>query len=103
MKKNRILSLASAFALLAAGACSNEMIEQGNNQGQLSTDEGTGGVFMTVDFNMPSGLAGTRSNTIEGGGSNSGTEIGSDTENYVSSALIVLAASEVKLIKLHML
>ncbi|MDE6649999.1 MAG: Mfa1 family fimbria major subunit [Muribaculaceae bacterium] len=96
MKKNRILSLASAFALLAAGACSNEMIEQGNNQGQLSTDEGSGGVFMTVDFNMPSGLAGTRSETIVGGGSNSGTEIGSDTENYVSSALIVLASSEVK-------
>ena len=102
MKKNRILGLASAIALLAAGACSNEMIDPNKNQGGLlSTGDGSGGVYMTVDFQMPSGQSGTRSATTEpsengSSASDAGTEIGSDAENYVSSALIVIASSEEK-------
>lgn len=92
MKKNRILGLASAIALLAAGACSNEMIDPNKNQGGLlNTDDNAGGVYMTVDFKMPTGNEGTRSETEEGGGSTGGTEVGSDAENNVTSALIVLA------------
>ena len=90
MKKNRILGLASAIALLAAGACSNDMLDPGKNQqGQLSPNDNAGGVYMTVDFKMPTG--GTRSSTTEDGGSDAGVEVGSETENNVTSALIVLA------------
>ena len=102
MKKNRILGLASAIALLAAGACSNEMLDTNKNQGGLlSTGDGSGGVYMTVDFQMPSGQSGTRSATTDpsengSSASDAGTEIGSDAENYVSSALIVIASSEEK-------
>ncbi len=94
MRKNLLFSAFSAIALLFAGACSDDTLEKKGNNGLLDTDDGSGGVFMTVDFNMPSGLNGTRSLTTPEGGSSDGTEIGSDAENYVSSALIVLAASE---------
>ena len=91
MKKNRILGLASAIALLAAGACSNEMIDPNKNQGGLlNTDDSSGGVYMTVDFQLPD-ADGTRSSTTEDGGSDDGTEVGFETENNVTSALIVLA------------
>ena len=97
MKKNRILGLASAVALLAAGACSNEMIDQGKKQqGQLDTNESDGGVYMSVDFKIPSGLGDTRSFTNEEGGSSDGVEVGSEAENNVTSALIVLAFDETK-------
>ena len=103
MKKNRILGLASAIALLAAGACSNEMIDPNTSkEGQLTTGDGTSGVYMTVDFVMPSGANGTRSETTDpdkdngSTTSNGGTEVGTDAENYVSSALIVIASSEEK-------
>ena len=103
MKKNRILGLASAIALLAAGACSNEMIDPNTSkEGQLTTGDGTSGVYMTVDFVMPSGANGTRSKTTDpdkdngSTTSNGGTEVGTDAENYVSSALIVIASSEEK-------
>ncbi len=101
MKKNRILGLASVIALLAAGACSNEMIDQGDKKGQLDPTGNSGGVFMSVDFQMPTGPTGTRSATDDpaaNGSSTStdGTEIGTDPENIVSSALIVIASSEEK-------
>ncbi|MDE6510687.1 MAG: Mfa1 fimbrilin C-terminal domain-containing protein [Muribaculaceae bacterium] len=92
MKKNRIFGLATAALLLGAAACSNDMIEPGKTTpGQLTGDNGMGGVYMTVDFKLPDGSNGTRSATIEGGGSNGGTEVGTDAENNVTSALIVLA------------
>lgn len=97
MKKFRILSAFSAALLLLAGACSNDTLDPNKTQGLLKPgEEGPGGVYLSVDFKMPSGLEATRSQTVEGGGSNSGTEIGSDAENFVSSALIVLAAKEAK-------
>lgn len=101
MKKNRILSVMSGAALLlAAGACSNEtLLPGGDEPGKLGPD-GTGGVYMTIDFQMPSGGQGTRSETtdpVDGSSTSSdGTEIGTDAENYVSSALIVIASSEEK-------
>lgn len=103
MKKNRIISALTATALLFAGACSNDTLEPGNNVGGLLTPgEGSGGVFLSVDFEMPNGQ-GTRSatsttnpNNPGGTTSDGGTEIGQDYENFVSSALIVLAATEAK-------
>ncbi len=101
MKKNRIFGALSAAALLFAGACSNDMLDQNKNQGLLNTDDTSGGVYLAVDFKMPTG-AGTRSETLDPDAednpnhynSDAGTEVGLDAENYVSSALIVLAASE---------
>ena len=95
MKKNRILSLLSGAALLlAAGSCSDETLNSGAQEpGKLSPD-GTGGVYMTVDFQMPDGTSSTRSETTDEGGSTGGTEIGSDEENNVTTALIVLASTE---------
>ncbi|MDE6480160.1 MAG: Mfa1 fimbrilin C-terminal domain-containing protein [Muribaculaceae bacterium] len=105
MKKNRIFGALSAAALLVAGACSNDMLDQNKNHGLLNTDETSGGVYLSIDFKMPTGSEGTRSETLDpadteknpnGFNSTGGTEVGSDAENFVSSALIVLAASEAK-------
>lgn len=96
MKTNRIFGMVSAAALMMAAACSNDVIDPNKNQGHLNTDS-SGGVYLSVDFTMPSAnYETTRSVTIDGGGSDSGTEIGKDYENYVSNALIVIAATEAK-------
>ena len=95
MRKNRISGLLSGMALLIAGACSSDMPQQKPSQGLLDPSE-SGGVFMAVDFKMPTGLEGTRSETTPEGGSTGGEEVGSDEENFVSSALIVLASTESK-------
>ena len=47
---------------------------------------------MTVQVTMPS-VPGSRSNTVEGGGSNVGVEIGKDYENNVKRMYVVLARS----------
>lgn len=94
MKKNRIFSVLSGMALLLCGACSSENLLPGEGPDVLDPD-GSGGFYMSVDFQMPGGN-GTRSETIAGGGSTGGEEVGSNEENNVSSALIVLAASEAK-------
>ena len=105
MRKNLFFSALSAVALLFVGACSDDTLDQKKNQGLLNTDDTSGGVYLAVDFKMPTGGEGTRSETIDaddkennpnGFISSGGTEVGSDAENYVSSALIVLAASEAK-------
>ncbi len=68
MKKNRIFGLASAIALLVAGACSSDVVDPNKNQGLLSPDSGSGGVFMSLDFQMPTGrYDGTRSSTTNDG------------------------------------
>lgn len=102
MKKNRILNVFSALALLMAGACSDDTLDSGKGIGNLGPDE-AGGVFMTVDFKMPNGLEGngTRSHTIEGGQSSDGVELGQDEENYVTNALVVLASIEKKTVKVE--
>lgn len=104
MKKNLIPGILAALALFMAGACSNETIEQKQDQNILNTDENSGGVYLSVDFKLPNGNGGTRSETqdpdAEGNNnhfqSSGGEEVGSDAENFVSSALIVLAATEPK-------
>ena len=97
MKKNRILSMFSAMALLVAGACSDDTLNQEMGGGMdLLNPESSGGVYMTVDFQLPTAGQGTRSTTTEDGGSTGGTEVGSDAENNVSTALIVLASTEAK-------
>ncbi len=104
MRKNLLFSALSAMALLLAGACSDDTLDQKKNQGLLNTDETSGGVYLAVDFKMPTGATGTRSQTINGddglgGQSSDGTEVGLPGENFVSSALIVLAATESKTVK----
>ncbi|MDE6740934.1 MAG: hypothetical protein K2J58_01230, partial [Muribaculaceae bacterium] len=106
MKKNRIFGLAAAALLLGAAACSNDMIEPDKNHGgQLKPSDGSGGVYMTLDITMPGGATGTRSETLDpddkvknpdGYNSTGGVEVGSDAENFVSSALVVLASTEAK-------
>lgn len=49
---------------------------------------------MTVQVTMPS-VPGSRSNTVEGGGSNVGVEIGKDYENNVKRMYVVLAAARI--------
>ncbi|MDE6697542.1 MAG: Mfa1 fimbrilin C-terminal domain-containing protein [Muribaculaceae bacterium] len=93
MKKNLIFGALTAAALLAVGACSNDMIDSNGSlkPDQLVTDNGSGGVYMTVDFKLPAGVGGTRSETINGGGSSDGEEVGTEAESNVTSALVVLA------------
>lgn len=94
MKTNRIFGVLSGMALLLSGACSDDNGLTGNGSTNAGgQDDPTGGVYLTVDFALPNGN-GTRSETIDGGGSSGGTEVGSDAENNVSTALIVLASTE---------
>ena len=76
------------FVAIAMAACSYKDI-QPDNGGKLTGDDGDG-VFLTIDIEMPTGNA-SRSETITGGGSSSGIEVGSDLENTVTNALVVLA------------
>ncbi len=81
------------FSLLAATAmwsCSDDKIGP-DAPDQLPEGQGEG-FYMALDIQMPTGNLGSRSETTDDGTSTGGTEIGSDEENTVSSALIVLAA-----------
>lgn len=83
------------FSLLAATAmwsCSDDKIGP-DAPDQLPEGQGEG-FYMALDIQMPTGNLGSRSTTKPGGGSSDGVEIGSDAENTVSSALIVLAAKD---------
>ncbi|MDE6417953.1 MAG: hypothetical protein K2K49_01945, partial [Duncaniella sp.] len=78
----------SATALLFAGACSNDVIDPGAQNGS-DVDSAEDGVYLAVNFDLPSAKD-TRSYTTADG-SSSGTEVGRDYENTVSEAYIVLA------------
>ena len=91
MKKNRILGLASAIALLAAGACSNDVLDSGS-QNENNVGNVEDGVYLAVHFDLPSAKE-TRSFTTADG-SSSGTEVGHDYENTVKSSYIVLAKTD---------
>lgn len=81
------------FSLLAATAmwsCSDDKIGP-DAPDQLPEGQGEG-FYMALDIQMPTGNLGSRSETTDDGTSTGGTEFGSDEENTVSSALIVLAA-----------
>ena len=91
MKKNRIFGALSATALLFAGACSNEMIAP-EAEGGANVIHPEDGVYLSVTFDLPS-AKGTRSYTEGDNSSSSGTEVGTNEENKVTSSLLVLATT----------
>ena len=94
MKKLKTL-LYGFFAAAMITGCSDDTINNTDPGNSSNNGETREDAFMQLDIQMPDGLSGlSRSTTIEGGGSTGGVEIGKDEENRVSSALIVLAASE---------
>ncbi|MDE5880728.1 MAG: Mfa1 fimbrilin C-terminal domain-containing protein [Muribaculaceae bacterium] len=96
MRKNRYFVLASTMLALVAGGCSSDNFDLKDSQ-QVQVNEGDG-FYMSIDVVMPSGSAGTRSETgnPDDGYSTSdgGVEVGTSGESTVSSALIVLAATD---------
>ncbi|MDE5844176.1 MAG: Mfa1 family fimbria major subunit [Muribaculaceae bacterium] len=89
---NTFRKLLSGFLLLSMfAACSDDIADKkGNeiNKGEYDPD----GSYLSLDILMPDGRRPfSRSETTGDGGSTAGTEIGSNEENTVSSALIVLA------------
>ncbi len=93
MKKNRIFGALSAVSLLLAGACSNDLIDQGSQNGGPNGEDADDELFISVNFDLPSAKE-TRSFTNGENSSNSGTEIGHDYENTVTTAYIVLAKTD---------
>ncbi len=89
--KNFKSVLASVLAGAMMCACTSDQFIP--DDGHLNGGDGDG-FFMALDIQMPDGKGLTRSTTTTDGNSSDGTEIGQDYENYVSNALIVLAASE---------
>ncbi|MCM1293759.1 MAG: Mfa1 family fimbria major subunit [Bacteroides sp.] len=87
----KFLSVVVAMALLAS--CSSDKLSEDVPQ-PVDPENYDDGFFMNLDIQMPSGNLGSRSETVEGGGSSAGTEIGSDAENAITSALIILAADD---------
>ena len=85
MKKSNYFWTLMALPLLAA--CSNEDVLNPGSEDEISA--GRDGVFMTVTLN-PAGRTGTRSETNGPNSSSGGVEVGSDEENAVNTALIVI-------------
>lgn len=92
MKKNRIYCMAMALAMLG-GACSSDTLDPGSDNGGngVSPDDG---VYVSVNFTMPTASKGTRSFTDGDNSSNNGVEIGKDYENAVGNVVIVLAKED---------
>ena len=91
---NTFRKLLSGFiALSMLAACSDDIsrVEEENTHPYQEGDD----FFMGLDIQLPGGIY-SRSQTITGGGSNGGEEIGLDFENNVTTALIVLASKEDK-------
>ena len=91
MKKNRILSFLSAGLLLLAGACSDDNLASGPGDENTTVEEKEG-IYLSVNFDLPTAKS-TRSYTDGENSSNSGTEIGKDYENTVTSVAVVLASN----------
>lgn len=85
MKKSNYFWTLMALPLLAA--CSNEDVLNPSSGDEISA--GRDGVYMTVTLN-PTGKTGTRSETNGPNSSSGGVEVGSDEENAVKTALIVI-------------
>ncbi len=96
MKKNRYFVLASTLLALMAGGCSSDNLDLKNTQ-QSQVNEGDG-FYMSIDVVMPNGSSSTRSETGNPNNdystSDGEVEVGSADESTVSSALIVLAATD---------
>ena len=77
------------FAVVFTAGCAEDKL--GETEFDPTVYEGDK-AYMTVQVTMPS-VPGSRSNTVEGGGSNVGVEIGKDYENNVKRMYVVLARS----------
>lgn len=91
MKKNLKTVFMSLLACFTLCACSADKIIDEPDPSNSSADNGEG-FYMGVDIQMPGGF-GSRSETNPDGTSSAGTEVGQESENTVTNALIVLAAS----------
>ncbi len=80
------------FAALVLAGCSSEL--PGPETPGSTTEDDADGCYMSLDIRMPDGKINSRSSTVGPDESNGGTEVGSDAENTVSSALIVLAIKD---------
>lgn len=92
MRKNRILGMLSATALLFAGACSSDPLDLGEQYGSGLEKDGPG-VYLAVNFDLPSAKE-TRSYTNGDNSSSSGVEYGHDYENTVKEAYVVLTKTD---------
>lgn len=86
MKKLKSLFCALFAAAMVVG-CSDQI--DVDSQDKLKGEDGDG-VYMGLDIQLPTGNL-SRSETLTGGGSSGGTEVGLEIENVVSNALIILA------------
>lgn len=77
------------FAAVLFVGCSDQLPDP-DDPAKLKGDDGEG-VFMALDILMPNADGNGRSQTVTGGGSSSGVEVGSDAENIVTNALVILA------------
>lgn len=77
------------FAVVLTAGCAEDKLSE--TEFDPTVYEGDK-AYMTVQVTMPS-VPGSRSNTVEGGGSNVGVEIGKDYENNVKRMYVVLARS----------
>lgn len=88
--------LVGAFSLIMMVGCSDDVLnttEQDYN-GNNSDDPNAPGVYIGVNFYMPSGMGANRSFTNGENSSNSGEEVGSDIENNINEVLLVLASNQ---------
>ncbi len=76
------------FAAVVMVGCTDKLPIE-DEQGKLTGGDGDG-VYMALSIDMPTGNR-SRSQTVVGGGSSGGTEVGSDVENTVTNALVILA------------
>ncbi|MDE6264024.1 MAG: Mfa1 family fimbria major subunit [Paramuribaculum sp.] len=88
MKKLKAIFGSLLAAALMVG-CTDDIDPNSQNENKLKEGDGEG-YYMGLDIQMPTGNL-SRSTTVEGGGSSDGTEVGSDAENTVTNALIILA------------
>ena len=89
--KNLKTLFCMVMAAFLAVSCSDNILPEPEDPNTTNGSEGDGdGFYMALDIQMPTGDF-SRSETTTGGGSTGGVEVGSDAENQVSSALIVLA------------
>ncbi len=90
MKKLKAIFGSLLAAALMVG-CSDQL-DPDSQKNQLTGEDGEG-YYMGLDIQMPTGSL-SRSQTNSDGGSTDGTEVGSDAENTVSNALIILAEKD---------
>lgn len=89
-KRNLSRFFMGMLTMCAITACSDNEL---GNEPVVDPGASTDAVYMNVTVQLPTG-PGTRSETLPGGGSNDGTEIGKNYENSVRSVLLVLTQKD---------